>query len=137
MELTLRRMFFRPVRRQSDCIVDLTDFFHSRSHTVSVALLQIFGTFAKGPRSIDRCLNQGTASAPVEDCILILTVEADDKIIRAAGVIPSCAFRACQNGARRKLAWRGELLRKARVYVCKSGRLVMQVSSGLIEECSC
>ncbi len=31
----------------------------------------------------------------------------------------------------------GELLRKARVYVCKSGRLVMQASSELIEESSC
>ena len=38
---------------------------------------------------------------------------------------------------RRKLAWRGELLRKARVYGCKPERWLMQRSFEITEECSC
>ena len=50
---------------------------------------------------------------------------------------PELRFRACQIRVRRKLARGRELLRNARVYVCKPDRLVMQASSELIEECSC
>ena len=38
---------------------------------------------------------------------------------------------------RRKLAWRGELLRKARVYGCKPERWLLQRSFEITEECSC
>jgi len=50
---------------------------------------------------------------------------------------PGCVFRAGLMTARRKLAERGELLRKARVYVCKPVQGLMQHSFSFNEERSC
>ena len=46
-------------------------------------------------------------------------------------------FSCRPEAGRRKLAWRGELLRKARVYVCKPERWLKQRSFKTTEECSC
>ncbi|CAI8900863.1 hypothetical protein EMIT0P2_30545 [Pseudomonas sp. IT-P2] len=62
---------------------------------------------------------------------------ADDKIIRAAGSSRAAFFVRAKSEPAGNLLGGGELLRKARVYVCKSGRLVMQASFEFIEECSC
>ena len=51
--------------------------------------------------------------------------------------MPELRFRACQIRVRRKLARGRELLRKARVYVCKPAQLAKQPSSWSHEECSC
>ena len=72
-----------------------------------------------------------------ESAIWVSTGEIDDKIIRAAGLSRAAFFVRAKSEPAGNLLGGGELLRKARVYVCKSGRLVMQVSSGPIEECSC
>ena len=73
----------------------------------------------------------------MQDCGLILAGESDDKIIRAAGLSRAALFVRAKSEPAGNLLGGGELLRKARVYVCKSGRLVMQASSELIEESSC
>jgi hypothetical protein len=73
----------------------------------------------------------------MQDCGLILAGESDDKIIRAAGLCRAALFVRAKSEPAGNLLGGGELLRKARVYVCKSGRLVMQASSELIEESSC
>ena len=67
----------------------------------------------------------------------VLAGQADDKIIRAAGESRAALFVRAESEPAGNLPGGGELLRKARVYVCKPGRLVMQASSELIEECSC
>lgn len=61
----------------------------------------------------------------------------DDRIIRAAGLARAAFFVRAKSEPAGNLLGGGELLRKARVYVCKPDRLVMQASSELIEECSC
>ena len=76
-------------------------------------------------------------SASARDQLWILASETDDKIIRAAGESRAAFFVRAESEPAGNLPGGGELLRKARVYVCKSGRLVMQASSELIEECSC
>ena len=76
-------------------------------------------------------------SASVLDRGWILTGETDDKIIRAAGLTRAALFVRAKSEPAGNLLGGGELLRKARVYVCKPGRLVMQASFELIEECSC
>ncbi|CAI8781401.1 conserved hypothetical protein [Pseudomonas sp. IT-196MI5] len=76
-------------------------------------------------------------SASVRDCGAILAEESDDKIIRAAGSTRAALFVRAKSAPAGNLPGGGELLRKARVYVCKSGGLLLQASSELIEECSC
>ena len=73
----------------------------------------------------------------MQDCGLILAGESDDKIIRAAGLSRAALFVRAKSEPAGNLLGGGELLRKARVYVCKSGGLLLQASSELIEECSC
>ena len=72
-----------------------------------------------------------------ESVVEVPAGETDNKIIRAAGLSRAAFFVRAKSEPAGNLPGGGELLRKARVYVCKSGRLVMQVSFGLIEECSC
>ena len=60
----------------------------------------------------------------------------DDKIIDAAGKA-ELRFRARQIRVRRKLARGRELLRNARVYVCKPDHLAKQSPSRSYEEYSC
>lgn len=50
---------------------------------------------------------------------------------------PELRFRACQIRVRRKLARGRELLRNARVYVCKPDHLAKQSPSRSYEEYSC
>jgi len=54
---------------------------------------------------------------------LVLASESDDKIIRAAGSCRAALFVRAKTEPAGNLLGGGELLRKARVYVCKSGRL--------------
>ena len=50
---------------------------------------------------------------------------------------PSCVFVRAKSECAGNLPGGRELLRKARVYVCKPDRLVMQASFKYNEECSC
>ena len=54
--------------------------------------------------------------------------ETGDKIIRAAGTARAAFFVCAKSVHAGNLLEGGELLRKARVYVCKPDRLVMQAS---------
>ena len=60
-----------------------------------------------------------------------------DKIICASGNVPLAPFQAEGRKLCGKLAWRGELLRKTRVYLGKLIRLRVQTSSRLNEENAC
>jgi len=60
-----------------------------------------------------------------------------DKIIRAGGKVPLAPFLAERRELCGKLAWRGELLRKTRVYLGKLIRLRAQTSSERYEESAC
>lgn len=60
-----------------------------------------------------------------------------DKIICASGEVPLVPFLAENRKLCRKLAWRGELLRKTRVYLGKLIRLRAQASSRRHEESPC
>lgn len=60
-----------------------------------------------------------------------------DKIICASGEVSLAPFQAEERKLCRKLAWRGELLRKARVYLGKLIRLRVQASSRRNEESAC
>jgi len=53
----------------------------------------------------------------------ILAGRTDDKIIRAAGEPRAALFVRAESEPAGNLPGGGELLRKARVYVCKPGRL--------------
>ena len=95
------------------------------------------GTFAPRSSSIDGYLRQGTASVLRRIRVSVLANGFDDKIIGAAGQAGAALFVCAKSEHAGNLPGGGELLRKARVYVCKPDRLVMQASSELIEECSC
>ncbi|RRV36735.1 hypothetical protein EGJ86_14955 [Pseudomonas sp. o96-267] len=60
-----------------------------------------------------------------------------DKIICASGKVPLALFPAEKSNLCGKLAWRGELLRKTRVYLGKLIRLRAQASSKPHEESAC
>ena len=66
-----------------------------------------------------------------------LAGEFGDKIIRAAGFARAAFFVRAKSEPAGNLLGGGELLRKARVYVCKLDRLGMQASFEFNEECSC
>lgn len=60
-----------------------------------------------------------------------------DKIICVSGKFSLAPFQAEGRKLCGKLAWRGELLRKTRVYLGKLIRLRAQTSSGRYEESAC
>lgn len=60
-----------------------------------------------------------------------------DKIIRVIGNVSFTPFPAEKNRLCGKLAWRGELLRKVRVYLGKLIRLRVQALSRPHEESAC
>ena len=60
-----------------------------------------------------------------------------DKIICASGKVSLAPFQAEGRKLCGKLAWRGELLRKARVYLGKLIGLRVQAPSRLHEESAC
>ena len=60
-----------------------------------------------------------------------------DKIICASGKVPLALFPAEKSNLCGKLAWRGELLLKTRVYLGKLIRLRVQTSSERCEESAC
>jgi len=62
---------------------------------------------------------------------------SSDKIICSSGEVPLAPFQAEGRKLCGKLAWRGELLRKARVYLGKLIRLRAQASSMRNEESAC
>lgn len=60
-----------------------------------------------------------------------------DKIIRTSGEVPLVLFLTESKKLCRKLAWRGELLRKALVYLCKLVGFRLQGSFMRHEENPC
>jgi hypothetical protein len=94
------------------------------------------GTFPEGWESIEGCPYVTNAAATLAAAFTGCHLRIRDQIIDAAGDVRAAFFVRADHG-RRKLAWRGELLRKARVYVCKPERWLLQRSFESIEECSC
>jgi hypothetical protein len=111
--------------------------FSPRGHTLFVSHGYKDWELCQAPKLNRRLPETRNSVGLTQDLCFGLAGGFDDKIIRAAGPARAAFFVCAKSEHAGNLLGGGELLRKARVYVCKPDRLVMQASSEFIEECSC